>query len=65
MQSNKTGAALRAIRLAAGMTLQQVADASGVSLSYLSRVETGQAAATDGWVSLVAIAIGDHMADAA
>lgn len=65
MQSNKTGAALKAIRLAAGMTLQQVADTAGVSLSYLSRVETGQATATDGWISCVAVAIGEHLADAA
>lgn len=65
MTDNKTGTALRAIRQAAGMTLQEVADNAGVSVSYLSRVETGQQSATSAWVAMVAIALGDGLAAAA
>lgn len=64
MTSKPTGKALRAIRLGAGMTLQQVSDAAGVSVSYLSRVENGQTHPSDTWVGMVAVAIGDHMATA-
>ena len=37
-----TGAAIRKLRLAKGLTLQQLADACGVPVSSLSRVELGQ-----------------------
>lgn len=56
------GAALRALRKQAGMTLQQVSDAAGVSLSYLSRAETNEVSPTAGWWQMVAIAIGEHIA---
>lgn len=59
------GLALRALRSAAGMTLDEVADAAGVSVSYLSRVENGVKVPSDGWVALVAVAIGDRLATAA
>lgn len=62
MKDNKTGPALRAIRQAAGMTLQEVADLAGISVSYLSRVETGQQAPSDAWVAAVAIVLGDRLA---
>lgn len=55
------GEALRALRQAAGMTLQQVSDTAGVSLSYLSRAETNEVNPTAGWWQLVAIAIGEHL----
>lgn len=64
MTTSCTGEALRAIRNAAGMTLQQVSDKAGVSPSYLSRVETGQVTPTANWVELVAVAMGEHMAQA-
>lgn len=56
------GTALRALRLSAEMTLDQVAEAAGVSPSYLSRAENDQVTPKTGWVSVVAIAIGDHLA---
>jgi transcriptional regulator with XRE-family HTH domain len=59
------GLALRALRQAADMTLDDVAAAAGVSVSYLSRAESGKVTPTAGWVQLVASAIGDHMAAAA
>lgn len=59
------GGALKALRTAAGMTLEQVSDAAGVSLSYLSRAENDQVTPTAGWVQLVAVAIGNHIRDAA
>ncbi|NYD39951.1 helix-turn-helix domain-containing protein [Nocardioides panaciterrulae] len=59
------GPALRALRLAADMTLEQVAEAAGVSPSYLSRAENNRVTPTAGWVQLVAVAIGDRLASAA
>jgi len=44
------------------MTLDEVAEAAGVSPSYLSRAENDQVAPTAGWIQLVAVAIGDHIA---
>lgn len=55
------GAALRALRKTAGMTLQQVSDAAGVSVSYLSRAETNDVTPTAGWWQMVAVAIGEHI----
>lgn len=40
--SDKTGAAIRKLRLARGWSLQQLGEASGVPISTLSRVELGQ-----------------------
>lgn len=40
--SDKTGAALRKLRLARGWSLAQLSDQSGVPISTLSRVELGQ-----------------------
>lgn len=56
------GAQIRALRRAAGLTLDQLSDAAGVSKSYLSRVENGLLVPTDGWISMVALAVGDHLA---
>lgn len=56
------GPALRALRTAANLTLEEVSEAAGVSPSYLSRAENNQVTPTAGWVQLVAIAIGDHLA---
>lgn len=57
-----TGAAIRALRVAADMTLEEVADAAGVSQSYLSRAENDLVAPTANWIQLVAVAIGNHLA---
>ena len=40
--SDKTGAAIRKLRLTRGWSLQQLGEASGVPISTLSRVELGQ-----------------------
>jgi predicted transcriptional regulator len=63
MAGNTAGLALKVIRQAAGMTQQQVSDEAGVSVSWLSRVESGQVEPTEAWVGVVAIAIGNHMAE--
>ena len=55
------GNALRALRLRADMSLEQVSEAAGVSQSYLSRAENDLVTPTAGWVQLVAVAIGDHL----
>jgi transcriptional regulator with XRE-family HTH domain len=56
------GTALKALRRAADMTLEEVAEAAGVSTSYLSRAENDLVTPSAGWVQLVAVAIGDNMA---
>lgn len=56
------GEALKALRDAAGMTIQQVADAAGLSPSYVSRAENNQVTPTAGWWQMVAVAIGRHIA---
>ena len=62
MQTNPLGTALSALRTAADMTLQEVADVAGVSLSYLSRAENGLVTPTAQWVQVVTIAIGERIA---
>jgi len=55
--SNKQGAYLRAVRNETGVTLQQVADALGVTKPYVSDVETGkrQSFPPKYWASLLKI----------
>lgn len=57
-----SGVALQVLRQAAGMSLDEVADAADVSVVYLSRVEVGDVAPTAGWVGHVTSSIGDHIA---
>lgn len=59
------GAGIRTLRLMAGLTLDQVAQEASVSAAYLSRVETGQTAATPKWLGIVAGVIASHLATAA
>lgn len=59
------GAALRALRTEAGLTLEQVAQEAGVSASHLSRVETGIKTANPVWIGAVAEAIARHLKVAA
>lgn len=63
--TQRTGAAIRALRIAAGMTLDEVAEAAGVSPSYLSRAENDLVTPTPNWIQLVALAIGNHLAASA
>lgn len=55
------GKALRTLRLGAGMTLEQVSAAAGVSISYLSRVETGTVTPTPTWFFTVATELGHRL----
>lgn len=57
--TNGLGKALRTLRLGAGLTLEQVSAAAGVSISYLSRVENGDASPTALWFANVATEIGN------
>lgn len=56
--SNNLGQYLRERRKVAGLTLEQVADAAGVSLAYVSKLERGERKGSrdDGKDTLVAIA---------
>lgn len=58
------GAAIRVLRTAAGLTLEQVATEAGVSPSHLSRVETGAKTATPAWLGVVTEAIARHLSAA-
>lgn len=60
-----TGTALRALRQTAGLSLREVSSAAGVSLSYLSRVETGKEMPSDKWVRMVTDVIGCQIEAAA
>lgn len=51
------GKRLRELRLAAGMTFQDLADAAGVSRGYVYRMETGKQNASVRSLSRVAIAL--------
>ncbi|MCU1596348.1 MAG: family transcriptional regulator [Glaciihabitans sp.] len=59
------GKSLRPLRIMANLTLDEVAKRSGVSVSYLSRVETGVDHATAVWLGLVAGVIAKALANAA
>lgn len=58
---NTPGGALRVLRSAAGLTLEQVAQEAGVSHTHLSRVETGAKPASAEWIGAVAEAIARHL----
>lgn len=53
---------LRILRIHAGLTLQQVADAAGTSESWLSKIETGKKTASKAFIGRVAGVIADNMA---
>lgn len=55
------GAALRVLRLEAGLTLDEVASQAGVSATHLSRVETGVKNATPAWIGAVTQTIARHL----
>lgn len=58
------GAALRVLRTAAGLTLEQVATEAGVSATHLSRVETGAKPATPAYLGVVSEVIARHLSAA-
>lgn len=57
------GARIRTLRLRQGLTLKDVADRTGVSVSMLSMLERGVATASVGTLVSVASALGVHMYD--
>ena len=59
--SNTPGSAIRVLRTAAGLTLDQVAREAGVSPTHLSRVETGVKAGTPAFIGAVSKAIAQHL----
>ncbi|MCW2759168.1 MAG: puuR 2 [Nocardioidaceae bacterium] len=59
----QVGARIRALRSRQGLTLQHVADRTGVSVSMLSMLERGVATASVGTLVSVASALGVHMYD--
>jgi transcriptional regulator with XRE-family HTH domain len=58
------GKSIRTLRLLAGLTLERTAQEAGVSAAYLSKVETGQSAASPRWLGHVAGVIASHLAGA-
>lgn len=54
--------ALRTLRNASGMTLGEAASAAGVSVSYLSRAETGVVSPSSKWVARMITAFGECIA---
>src|SRR5262245_2187878 len=59
----RVGARIRALRSRQGLTLKDVADRTGVSVSMLSMLERGVATASVGTLVSVAYALGTHMHD--
>jgi len=57
------GARIREARLARGLTLQALADVSGLSTSMLSLVERGRASPSIGSLIVISSALGSTMAD--
>lgn len=57
------GPALRAIRLAAGLTLAETAERAGLGTSYLSRVENGLVSPTAPWALCLALFLGNTLRD--
>lgn len=53
---------LRMLRIHAGLTLQEVAEAAGTSESWLSKIETGKRTPSPAFIGRVAGVIADAMA---
>jgi transcriptional regulator with XRE-family HTH domain len=54
----RTGAAIRRSRLERGLKLTDLAEASGMSVPMLSRIENGQSAASLSWLERICVALG-------
>jgi transcriptional regulator with XRE-family HTH domain len=59
------GAAIRELRLAREMTQQDAAQAAGITVAHLSKIERGRTNPTWGTVSAIAEALGVTMVDVA
>jgi transcriptional regulator with XRE-family HTH domain len=57
------GTVLRRLRLAQGRTLQDVADAAGVSMAYLSEVERGRKEVSSELLAVICRALGIALPD--
>lgn len=55
-------ASLLCLREASGMTLRELAEASGVSMSYLSKAERGIVTPTPAWIVVILEAVGTAIA---
>lgn len=58
------GTAMRTLRKAAGLTLDDVGRAAGISAPYLSNVENGNVKPTADWLRNVIAAIGSSLIEA-
>lgn len=63
-KNSGTGAALRALRKSAGLTLDQTKTLAGADAGYISKVENGVVAPSPAWVANLVDAIGQHIAAA-
>lgn len=52
-QNNNPGEALRALRIYAGLSMQQVADGAGTAIAYLSKVERGMLVPAESYVKRI------------
>jgi transcriptional regulator with XRE-family HTH domain len=59
------GTALRTLRKAAGLTLDQTKTLAGADAGYISKVENGVVTPSPTWIANLVGAIGEHMRDAA
>lgn len=55
------GTAIRIVREAQGLSLRELAEGSGTSFSYLSRVERGLLTPTDRWLRSVTDYLAENM----
>jgi transcriptional regulator with XRE-family HTH domain len=56
-----TGSAIRVMRLAQGLTLQQLADLAGTSPSYIGQVERGDRQPSQGWLETITAALAHNL----
>lgn len=61
MGNNATGIALKTLREKARLSIRAAASEAGVSMSYLSRAETGEVTPTPAWVHNMVTSIGKHI----
>lgn len=60
-RTDSAGAGIRVLRQRAGLTLDEMAALMGASASYVSRVETGTARASNAWLGNAANVLGSHL----
>lgn len=59
-QNEAVGPAVHMMRTSAGLTMEQLSQIAGVSLSYLSQVESNKKHPSQAWVYNLAVAIAGH-----